>query len=170
MKHSNILLVAFSLFLFTFSCSKDDNKDDDQTAEPEFSASINGGTFSDYHATLGFYNATSGASANSLNITITDSNNNIINIFLNGTGGLNSGVIKEMNNVDSEGFVTNLVIRDQAAQVTYTSTSGSITISENREGPSDSGYRYISGDINVTTSTNTGTEVTITGSFTDFKY
>ncbi|MEW4924544.1 hypothetical protein [Algibacter sp. 2305UL17-15] len=160
-----MLFIALALM----GCSKDENNDN-PADNAQFTAAINGGTFTDYSAKLGFYNAEKGIGENTLVISITDENNNIIRIFLNGTGGLGNGTIKKIGNVDSNNFSTNVTIRDQAAQVTYSSTSGSITITDSRANPADSGYHLISASFNVTTSTNTGTDVTMTGTLSNMEY
>lgn len=170
MKHSSILLLLVSLVFFTFSCSKDEGSDENPAENAEFNATINGGIFTNYSATLGFYSAEHAVGQNTLTINVTDANNNIVRLFMNDTDGLGSGTVKQINNADSNGFVTNLIFRDQEAQVTYSSISGSITISENIENPSNSEYRLISGSFNVITSTNTGTELTVNGTFSNMEY
>ena len=170
MKHSNILLLLVSFVIFTFSCSKDEENDEDPADNAAFNATINGGIFTNYNATLGFYSADQGIGQNNLTINVTDANNNIVRLFMNETDGLGSGTVKQINNADSNGFVTNLIFRDQEAQVTYSSISGSITISENIENPSNSEFRLISGSFNVITSTNTGTEVSVDGTFSNMVY
>nr|WP_321234199.1 hypothetical protein [uncultured Psychroserpens sp.] len=161
--------VLFLFLLITSSCSEDDNNNN-PADNAQFTATLDGGSFNNYSATLGFYNAELGITNNTLNINVTDANNNVINMFMNSTGGLGSGVIKQIGDVDSENFSTTVVIRDQEAQITYSSISGSITITENRVNPSDDEYNIISGTFNITASINTGAEVIMTGSFSDLQY
>ncbi len=103
-------------------------------------------------------------------MNITDANNNVIRIFLNSTDGLNGGVVKEVNNVDPNNFVTQVVIRDQAAMITYNSISGTITILESLVSAEDPDYRLVTGGFNIVASTNTGGDVTMIGNFEYFKY
>jgi len=163
-------LKSISLLLLTvllLACSKDD---DSSNGAPEaaFTAAINGGSFSNYTANLGFYDASS--TQGTLTISITDDNNNIIRIFVNSTGGLSGGVVKQVGDVDSNGFGTNVTIRDQAAQITYSSIDGSVTISRNVANPDDEQQRLVSGSFNITASTNTGTTVTMTGSYENIAF
>lgn len=167
MKTLKTLCVLF-LSVLIFSCSK---KDDDggggSAGEPEFNATINGGSFgNNYSAKLGYYSTTT---TNGITIAVTDENQNIIRIFLNETGGFDT-VIKEIGNVDDNGFVTNVIIRDQTAMITYNSTEGSITITENKANPEVEGGRVISGNFSVTASINTGDTVTMTGNFKNIAY
>ncbi len=162
-------LRIFTLLLFSVllhSCSGDDDSGVGDPA-PTFNATINGGDFNNYSAEPGSISATSTVG---LTITVTDSNNNVIRIFLNSTGGFNSGVTKEIGNVDSDGFATNVTIRDQEAAITYTSNAGSISITGNSESPEDSNFRLISGNFDITASDNTGTTVTMTGNFSNIIY
>ncbi len=167
---STFKTLCFLLFsVALLSCNKDDESDSSGTdPEAAFNATINGGNFSNYISTLGFYDASS--SDGTLSISVTDSNNNVVRLFMNSTGGLNSGVVKEINNTDPNNFVTQVVIRDQTAMVTYTSISGNITILENRQSAEDSNYRLVTGNFIITASTSTGTNITMTGNFDNIKY
>ena len=155
------------LTLLTLSCSKDDDSNSD-APEAAFTAAINGGSFSNYTANLGFYDASS--SQGTLTISITDDNNNIIRIFVNSTGGLSGGVVKQVGDVDSNGFGTNVTIRDQAAQITYSSIDGSVTISHNVAHPDNDIQRLVSGSFNITATTNTGDTVTMTGNYENIAF
>tara|TARA_R110002124_G_C8974716_1_gene515953 strand:- start:113326 stop:113838 length:513 start_codon:yes stop_codon:yes gene_type:complete len=162
-------LTILLLTLAIVSCNKDDGDSVGQTdPEVRFNATINGGTFTNYNSTLGFYDA--GSSDGTLTLNITDANNNVIRIFLNSTDGLNGGVVKEVNNVDPNNFVTQVVIRDQAAMITYNSISGTITILESLVSAEDPDYRLVTGGFNIVASTNTGGDVTMIGNFEYFKY
>lgn len=158
------------LFLATLilSCSKKDDDGDGGGAPPaEFKATLNGGSFgSNYIAELGNYSTDS---TNGITIAVTDSNLNIIRIFMNETGGFDT-VIKEIGNVDGNGFVTNVIIRDQQAMITYNSTEGRIVINENKSNPEMEGGRLISGTFDVIASINTGETVTMTGTFKNIAY
>ena len=155
------------LSLLILSCSKDDDSSGD-ALEAIFTAAINGGSFNNYTAKLGFYDASS--SQGTLTISVTDDSNNVIRIFVNSTGGLSGGVIKQVGDVDSNGFGTNVTIRDQAAQITYSSIDGSITIARNIENPDNEQQRLVSGSFNITASTNTGDTVTMTGSYENIAF
>src|SRR5690606_7148159 len=167
MKTLKTLSILF-LSVLIISCSKKDDGDDQQTApEPEFRITIIGGSFgNNYLSELGNYTTDS---TNGLTIALTDSNTNVIRIFMNETGGFAS-VIKEIGNVDDNGFVTNVVVRDQDAMITYTSTEGTITILENSANPENSEGRLISGTLNVTASTNTGETIVLGGPFENIAY
>ena len=169
MKHLKILTLLF-ISVVIMSCSKSDSEEENPADNATFNVSINGSSFNNYNATLGFYVAEIGISGNSLGINVTDSNNNVINLFLNASGGLASGTTKQIGDVDADNFATSAVIRDQVAQVTYYGSSGSITITKSIENPSDSDYRLISGTFNITAPGNNSTTVTMTGSFSDFEY
>jgi len=158
-----ILLV---LSLVTLSCSGDDDGGSN-AGTPEFTATINGGTFNNYTAALEGFSVTASVG---LTIAITDTNFNIIRLFMNNTGGFSSGVVKEVGNIDSDGFVTTVTIRDQEALITYTATSGSISISEVRSNPDEPSLKSISGTFNITASDNNGATVTMTGSFSNLDY
>jgi hypothetical protein len=168
MKNLKILSFLF-ISIVMMSCSKDDNKDN-PADNAEFNAIINGGTFSNYSSTLGFYHAEIGISGNSLRIDVTDANNNTINLFINSTGGLDGPVIKEVGNMDTDGFITSANIRDQASMLTYSAISGTITIGTNKENPSDSDYRLITGEFNITANNSTTGEITMIGSFKNLEY
>ena len=167
MKTLKTLSILF-LSVLIISCSKKDDNDDQQTApEPEFRITIIGASFgNNYLSELGNYTTDS---TNGLTIAVTDSNTNVIRIFMNQTGDFGPGV-KEIGNVDDNGFVTNVVVRDQDAMITYTSTEGTITILENMANPEDADGRLISGNINVTASTNTGETIVLGGPFENIAY
>ncbi len=169
MKTLKTICILF-LSVLIISCSKKDDGDDGggSAGEPEFNATINGGSFgSNYNVELGSYAADSN---NGVTIAVTDSNLNIIRVFMNMTGGFGSGILKEIGNVDDNGFVTNVIIRDQAAMITYNSTTGNIGITEDKENPENEGGRLISGNFTVTATINTGESVTMTGSFKNIAY
>lgn len=168
MKTLKTLCILF-LATLVLSCSKkDDDGDGGDGAPPaEFKATLNGGSFgSNYIAELGNYSTDS---TNGITISVTDSNLNIIRIFMNETGGFDT-VIKEIGNVDGNGFVTNVIIRDQQAMITYNSTEGRIVINENKSNPEMEGGRLISGTFDVIASINTGETVTMTGTFKNIAY
>ena len=83
--------------------------------------------------------------------------------------GFSTGVVKEIGNVDGNGFATTVIIRDQDAQITYNASSGSITITSLRNGDGDN-FKLINGNFNVTATTNTGETVTMTGNFKNIEY
>ena len=79
-------------------------------------------------------------------------------------------MIKEIGNVDGNGFVTNVILRDQQAMITYNSTEGRIVINENKANPEMEDGRLISGTFDVKASINTGETVTMTGTFKNIAY
>lgn len=165
------LKTIFILFLsvLIISCSKSDDGDGGGSAgEPEFNATINGGSFgSNYSVKLGSYAADSN---NGVTIAVTDSNSNIVRVFMNMTGGFGSGIAKVIGDVDDNGFVTNVIIRDQDAMITYNSTEGNIGITEDKENPENEGGRLISGNFTVTATSGAGPTITMTGSFKNIAY
>ncbi len=166
MKTLKKLSILF-LSVLIISCSGNDDDGGGSAPEAEFNASINGGSFgSNYSSRLGFYSTTT---TNGVTIAITDQNQNIIRMFLNETGGFDT-VIKEIGNVDDNGFVTNVIIRDQDAMITYNSSEGQIVIKENKSNPEVEGGRLISGDFNVTAVINTGETIIMTGTFKNIAY
>ncbi|KXO00920.1 hypothetical protein LS48_00075 [Aequorivita aquimaris] len=166
MKTLKILCILF-LSAAIISCSKKDDDGGGSAPEASFNATINGGSFgSNYSSRLGFYSTTT---ANGITIAVTDQNQNIIRFFLNETGGFDT-VIKEIGNVDDNGFVTNVIIRDQEAMITYNSSEGQIVISENKSNPEIEGGRLISGNFDITAVVNTGETITMTGTFKNIAY
>ncbi len=158
-------LKTFSLLcfaLFALSCSKKDDGGSDTDPAAEFTATINGGTYSNFTATLGSYSADS---SNGLTIAVVDANSNTIRLFMNSTGGFNSGVTKEVGNIDSSGFQTGALFRDAGTQIIYNSISGSMTISQNKESNNDPSNRVVTGSFNITANINTGETITMTGTF-----
>jgi hypothetical protein len=169
MRTLKTFLILF-LSVLVISCSKDDDSDGENAPEAEFNATINGGSFgNNYEARLGFYSSDY-TNDNSLTLSITDENTNVIRIFLNQTGGFGSGITKIVGNQDANGFITNVIIRDQANQITYDSTDGEINILENRENPESENGRLISGNFTITATSGVGPTVTMTGNFKYFAY
>lgn len=174
MKNARVLTFLF-LSIFTLSCNKDDGDETSTENTPagvaEIQAVINGGTYSDYSFTIGVYQITKGTNGNTLSIDIADPNGDMLTLFLNGTDGFSSGTVKEMGNIDSDNFTTYILIRQQQPQVSYFSSSGTITITNNREHPTASGHRLISGDFSITAASIDGTNTTsMTGSFTELDF
>tara|TARA_R100000935_G_scaffold5241_1_gene12058 strand:- start:4545 stop:5045 length:501 start_codon:yes stop_codon:yes gene_type:complete len=160
-------MVVIALVLTLIACSKKDDDGGSTSAEATYSATINGGAFTNYTSTLGHYSPD--FNGNGLTLAIVDQNTNTIRVFLNKTGGYSNGVIKTIGNVDTDGFMTGVVIRSEETQQIYNSTEGTITIT-NSFIDSDTDQNGISGTIMVTATTNTGTEVTISGTFENFLY
>ncbi|HET8804003.1 MAG TPA: hypothetical protein VFM72_05440 [Aequorivita sp.] len=159
------------LSVLIISCSKKDDGDGGggEAPEAEFSATINGGGFgSNYSSRLGFYSSDYGTDTG-LTLAVTDENTNIVRIFLNNAGGYGSGITKVIGEV-SNGFVTNVIIRDQTNQVTYNSSAGEINITENKENPESEDGRLISGNFTITATSGAGPTITMTGSFKNFAY
>lgn len=170
----NVCILALSLVtFFTLSCSGDDDSIDNNTpaGESVFQATINGGSYSNYEYSLGVYEVVKGTNGNTLSINTGDRNGDMVNLFLNGTGGFDSGTIKEMGNIDSDNFTTFASIRQADSQITYFSTSGSVTITTNREHPTETGHRLLSGNFSITASSIDGTNTTsMLGSFTELDF
>lgn len=169
MKNLHFISVLF-LSMFISSCSSDDTTDA-PTEGPKFQASLNGGTFSNYNFKLGAYEATKGTNGNTLSINIADPSGTAINLFLNNTDGFKTGTVKQIGNIDSDNFVTHGVIRDVKPAVSYFSKTGTIKITNNREHPTNSQQRLISGEFNIVASSIDGTNTTtIKGSFEELAY
>ncbi len=167
LKTLSILLLS----VLIISCSKKDDGDDGGGSAPEaeFNATINGGGFgSNYASRMDFY-STDYRDDSGLTLAVTDENTNIVRIFLNTTGGFGSGITKVIGDV-SNGFVTNVIIRDQTNQVTYNSSEGEINILENRENPETEDGRLISGNFTITATSGVGPTITMTGNFKNFAY
>lgn len=170
MKNLQLLTILFLSFAI-FSCEKDENNDNPPAQEEGFNAVINGDTYSDYAFTLGIYDITKGSNSNTLNLDFADSNGEMITLFLNGTGGLGNGTVKEMGNIDADNYQTYVLIRQTQPQLSFYSSSGNVTITNNREHPTVSGMRLISGNFNIqATSTDGLHTVSMTGSFTELEY
>lgn len=172
MKNLPVFTLLF-LSIITLSCNKDDDNSNESTpvGVSEFQATINGGTYSNYSFTVGVYQITKGTFGNTLSIDIADTNGEMITLFLNGTDGFSSGTVKEMGNLDSNNFTNYALIRQQQPQISYYSSDGSVTITNNREHPTEPGSRLISGVFSITASSIDGNNTTsMTGSFTELSF
>ncbi|GAB5398471.1 MAG: hypothetical protein Aureis2KO_00560 [Aureisphaera sp.] len=163
--------------LFNVSCSKnDDNSDDNSTdnspaGEAVFQATIDGDTYSNYDFTIGVYEVVKGTTGNTLSINTGDINGEMVSLFLNGTDGFSSGTVKEMGDVDADSFTTFATVRQASPQITYFSNGGSVTITNNREHPSETGHRLLSGTFNITAATIDGINtLSLSGSFTELDF
>ena len=167
----NLQVIYILLFaLLAVSCSSDDTSDAPPEG-PTVQANINGGTFSNYVFKLGVYEIAKSSKGNSLSIEMADKSGNNLTMFLNSTDGFEPGTIKQMGNVDTYKAVTYVMIRDGQSQVSYFSKSGSIKIHNNREHPSNSKQRLISGEINIIASSEDGKQTTtMKGSFHELAY
>ena len=163
LKHFLVITLVFTLF----ACSKNDDDGGSAAKEATYSATINGGAFTNYTSTLGSYSPD--FNGNGLTLAVVDQNTNTIRIFLNKTGGYSNGVVKTIGNADTDGFITGVIIRSEETQQIYSSTEGNITIT-NSFIDSDTDQNVISGTLTITATTNTGTLVTLSGSFDNFKY
>jgi len=156
------------------SCDKDDDNDNNEpiSGDPGITANINGGTYNNYTFTDGIYQVTLGTNSPTMSIDAADIFGDQITIFLNGTGGFESGAVKNMGNIDSNNFTTYVNIRQQSStQISYFSTSGNVSIVENKAHPTEAGKRLISGSFNVTATSISGDNTTVmTGSFTELEY
>ncbi len=168
MKTLKTICILF-LSALIISCSKKDDDGGGSAPDAEFSATINGGGFgSNYASRLGFYSAD--YSDNGLTLAVTDENTNIVRIFLNQSGGFGSGITKIVGDVATNGFVTNVIIRDQTNQVTYNSSDGEINIVENVANPETENGRLISGNFTITATSGAGPTITMSGNFKNFAY
>ena len=168
MKNLRLLSILF-VSIITLSCNKDDANS--ATQEKGFQAVINGATYSDYSFVLSVFEITKGTNGNTLSIDISDNNGDMITLFLNGSGGFSSDTVKEMGNIDSNNFVTYALVRQSQPQVSYYSSSGNVTITNNRTHPTESGHRLISGNFNIAATALDGMNMlSMTGSFTELDY
>jgi hypothetical protein len=168
MKNLHLLTILF-LSILTISCSKDESNADTSAQEEAFQATINGGAYSDYPFIMGAYQVTK--NSNTLSIDVVDTNGEMVTLFLNGNGGFGSDTVKTMGNIDSSNFVTYGLIRQSQPQISYYSSSGNVTITNNREHPSVSGHGLISGTFTiVATSLDNSNTTTMTGSFIELDY
>lgn len=171
----NLRLLQFFVFaIFMMSCDKDDNNDNIEplSGDPGIAANINGGSFSNYTFTDAIYQITLGTNGTTMSIDAGDINGDQITLFLNGTGGFEPGTVKNMGDLDSNNFTNFVNIRQlSSTQISYFSTSGNVTIIENRSHPTEAGTRLISGTFNVTADSTTDDHTTVmTGSFTELEY
>lgn len=168
MKTLKTLCILF-LSVLIISCSKkDDDGGGDSVPEATFTGNINGGPFSNYTARLGSYSTQSSVG---LTLAIIDENGNTIRLFMNKTGGFSAGTVKEIGDIDMDGFATNALIHHTDSQVTYNATVGNMTISENRDNPAGEESKVISGSYTLTLTDNLGTTtITMNGTFNNFVY
>lgn len=165
------LIFILALSVLITSCDKDDDNNNTPLEGTSFQATINGGSFSNYSFNSSVYNVTKGNNGNTMQIDIADANGEQLTLFLNGTNGFANGTIKVMGNMDSNNFTTYSLFRQQSPQTSYFSSSGNVTITDNRAHPTESGKRLISGDFNITTSPiEDDSELTMTGSFSELEY
>ena len=170
MKNLQLPLICI-IMLLGVSCSKDDdnNTNNDVTGVTAFSATINGGTYSNYDYDLAVYTITK--NGNTMSIDVGDQNGDQITIFLNGTNGFDAGTEKVMGNTDDNNFVTYTLIRQASTQLSYYSSGGTVTITQNVPHPTEANTRLISGDFNITTATTDGSSTTVlNGSFSELGY
>lgn len=164
------LLKILILTLFIVSCSSDDENSNPLSEEQGINAIINGGTFNDYTFSESIYQITKSTN-NTISIDAGDSNGNQLTLFLNGLGGFGSGTIKNMGDSDSNNFVTYILIRQNNPELSYFSSTGNLTITENRTHPTVSGMRLLSGNFEITASpVNDTTTTTMTGAFIDLEF
>jgi hypothetical protein len=167
------LLSIFAFALFMMSCDKDDDSNDNAplSGDPGITATINGGTYSNY-AFSDAINQTTLATNNTMTITAGDVDGDQITLFLNGTGGFGAGTVKTMGDMDSNNFTNYVLIRQlSSTQLQYFSTSGNVTITENRAHPSEDGVRLISGTFSISASSTVDNNTTnMTGTFIELEY
>jgi len=165
-----MMLIVLSITLF--SCNKNDEGSDDGEIIPrnvDFQATINGGTFTDYQSVLDSYFASS--TEGTLTIAVTDTNTNIVRLFINDTNGLNTGSVNMIGDESGQGFITTAIVRDQANKVTYTSVSGSISILENVIDADDNDISYVTSSFEIILNSETSADpVTLNGVFEDVRF
>lgn len=168
------LLQMFVFVLCIVSCEKDDSNDDQSplSDNPGMTATINGGTYSNYAFKDGIYQVTTNANGNTMSINAADFNGDQVTLFLNATGGFSAGAVKNMGELDDNNFTNYVTIRQQSStQISYMSTSGNVKISQNRAHPTEAGTRLISGTFNISAASTTDENATVmTGSFTELEY
>lgn len=170
MKHLQLLTILF-LSMIILSCEKDENNDNPQAQEEMFQALINGDNYSNYDFVLGVYQITKGTNGNTLSLDFADSNGEMITLFLNGTGGFETGTIKSMGNVDANSFQTYALVRQAQPQLSYFSSTGNVTITNHREHPTEAGARLISGNFTIEAASTDGLNTLVmSGSFLDLEY
>lgn len=165
MKNLKTLCILF-LSVLIISCSKKDDDSEQSAPEASFSGTINGGPFTNYTAKLGSYSTDPSVG---LTLAVIDANGNTIRLFMNQTGGLSAGIIKEIGNVDTDGFVTSAVVHHAESQTTFYASEGSISITENRATPGEEDSNIISGSYTLTLISG-GTTITLNGTFNNFMY
>lgn len=167
------LLQMFVFVLCIVSCEKDDSNDDQSplSDNPGITATINGGTYSNYSFIDGIYQITLGAT-NTMSVDVADVNGDQVTLFLNAAGGFNAGAIKNMGESDDNNFTNYVNIRQQSStQISYMSTSGNVKITENRAHPTEAGKRLISGTFDISAlSTSDANTTEMTGSFTELEF
>ena len=159
-------ILFFSLLIISCS-SKDDDDDGGSAPAASFTGIINGGPFENYTAKLGSYSTDPSVG---LTLAVIDANGNTIRIFMNQTGGLSAGTVKQMGNVDNDGFITSALVHHADSQTTFNASEGNITISENRATPGEENSNIISGSYTLKLNDNVGTNVTLNGTFNNFEY
>lgn len=167
------LLSIFAFALFMLSCDKDEDNNDNAplSGDPGITATINGGTYSNYAFSDVIYQV-SLATNNTMTISAGDVDGDQITLFLNSTGGFGAGTVKTMGAMDSNNFINYVLIRQlSSTQLQYFSTSGNVTITENRVHPTEANKRLISGTFSVTAATQDAANTTsMTGSFIELEY
>lgn len=164
-----LMLAVLSITVLCCSSSDDSGDGDDVPRDADFSAAINGETFTNYQSALESYYATH--AEGTLTIVVTDANTNIVRLFINETHGLQTGSQNIIGNVSPLGYVTTVTVRDQANQITYTSVSGHINILENVQSSGEEDTRYVTGNFELVLNAEMSSNpVTMTGVFENIRY
>lgn len=167
------LLQMFIFVCCIVSCEKDNSNDDHSplSDNPGITATINGGSYTNYSFIDGIYQITLGTT-NTMSVDVADVNGDQVTLFLNATGDFNAGVVKTMGESDNNNFTNYVNIRQQSStQISYMSTSGNVKITKNRAHPTEAGIRLISGTFNISAlSTSDDNTTEMTGSFTELEY
>ncbi|MUU78596.1 hypothetical protein [Winogradskyella endarachnes] len=170
----NLRLTQIFIFsLLMLSCSSDDSGGSNEplNENPGINATIDGGTYNNYTYTDGIYEITYSETNSTMSINAADTTGDQITLFLNSTGGFSSDTVKIMGDTDSNNYRTYVLIRQASTQKSYYSTSGNVTITENRNHPTESGIRLVSGTFDISASTTDNSDsTTFIGSFTELEY
>ncbi|RZN84190.1 MAG: hypothetical protein EVB11_01950 [Winogradskyella sp.] len=170
MKNLRLLPIVI-LTLLILSCSSDDDNNAPVSENQGINATINGGTFNNYAFSDSVYQVTKETNNNTISIDAGDTTGNQITLFLNSSGGFDSGTIKNMGDFDSNNFVTYVLIRQNNPQLSYYSSIGNVTITSNRAHPTESGVRLLSGNFEITANPiNDPTTTTMVGTFVELEF
>ena len=76
-----------------------------------------------------------------------------------------------MGDIDPNNFVTYVLLRQSNPETSYFSSTGNVTITENRDHPTDSDMQLLSGNFEITANPiNDPIAITITGTFVELEF
>lgn len=167
MKNFKLLSILFLSVLIS-SCSGNDDEDAGSAPPSTFNATITGSSFGEnYKATLGNYYS---ETAVGITLVVTDANQHIFRFFLSEKDGFQNGMTKIIGETDANGYYTNVVIRDQAQEISYVSDRGHIKISEIKRNPAMENGQLISGSFEIVAVSSSAEVINMKGSFKDLAY